>query len=131
MPRQLLILANESVRERAVDWIAKAPVGTRIEFKGPKRSLEQNAKLWATLTDIASQATHSGRKYTTDQWKAIFLNAIGREIQFIPALDGQSFIPWGQSSSDLSKDEMSELLAFMEAWCAENGVTLHYIEKAA
>ena len=52
----------------------------------------------------------------------IFLHAVGREVQFIPSLDGTTFIPWGQSSSDLSKEEMSELMDFMEAWGAENGV---------
>ena len=38
------------------------------------------------------------------------MHACRREVQFIPALDGQNFIPWGQSSQDLSKDEMSDLL---------------------
>lgn len=125
MSRAVLILANDTVRKRAQDWIAKAPEGTRIELKAPKRNLEQNARLWAILTDIASQATHAGKKYTTDQWKVLFLHACGREVQFLPALDNHTFLPWGQSSSDLSKQEMSSLLEFIEAWCAENNIKLH------
>jgi hypothetical protein len=125
MSRALIILANDAARQKAAGWIAKAPPMTRIEFKGPKRTLEQNARLWAMLTDIASQKEHMGRKYTPDQWKVIFLHAIGREVQFIPALDGQGFIPWGQSSSDLSVKEMTDLIEFMFAWGAENGVTFY------
>ena len=125
MSRAVLILANDTIRNRAAAWARNAPVNTRVEFKGPKRTLEQNARLWAMLTDIASQKEHLGRKYTPDQWKVIFLHAIGREVQFIPALDGQGFIPWGQSSSDLSVKEMTDLIEFMFAWGAENGVTFY------
>ncbi len=98
---------------------------TRIEFKQIKRSTEQNALMWAMLTDIAAQKEHNGRRYSADQWKAIFLHAIGKEISFLPSLDGATFIPWGNSSSDLSKAEMTALIDFMDAWCAQNGVKLH------
>lgn len=125
MSRALLVLSNADVRKRAIAWIQKAPDGTRVEYKAPKRSLDQNALLWSMLTDIASQKEHGGRKYTSEQWKVIFLAAIGREVQFIPSLDGKTFIPWGQSSSDLSKHEMSQLIDFMSAWGAENGVKFH------
>ena len=122
MSRALLTLANDAVRARAKAWCDALPVGTRVEFKGPVRSLDQNARMWAMLTDIATQKEHCGRRYTPDQWKVLFMHACGREVQFIPALDGSTFIPWGQSSSDLSKDEMSALIESMFAWGAENGV---------
>lgn len=122
MGRALLILANEAIREKAIAWIRKAPDKTRVTFQGPKRTVDQNSRLWAMLTDVAEQASHSGRKYAPDQWKVLFMHACGREVQFIPALDGSGFIPWGQSSSDLSKPEMSELQEFISAWGAQNGV---------
>jgi hypothetical protein len=100
----------------------KAPEKTRVDFKAPKRTLPQNSRLWAMLTDIAQQATHMGRKYTPDQWKVLFMHACGREVQFLPSLDGSTFIPWGQSSSDLSKEEMAQLIEFMFAWGAEHGI---------
>lgn len=128
MARALLILVNADIRKKAKAWIDSAPDGTRVEYKGPQRSLDQNARLWAALTDIASQASHNGRKYTSDAWKSLFLHACGREIQFVPALNGSGFIPFNNSSSDLSKAEMSELLEFIEAWAAENSITLHHAE---
>ncbi len=125
MSRALLIIRDDTQRRRAIEWCKKVPEGTRIEFKQPQRTLEQSSLLWAMLSDIASQKTHAERKYTPDQWKVIMMHACGREVQFIPALDGTTFIPWGQSSSDLSKREMSELIDFMQAWGAMNGVTFH------
>jgi len=74
------------------------------------------------LTDIATKKDHCGRKYTPDQWKILFMHACGREVQFIPSLDNSTFLPWGQSSSKLSKEEMSDLIEFILSWGAENGV---------
>ena len=105
-----------------MDYALKAPTGSRVEFKAPKRTLPQNDRFWAMLTDISTQKTHTGRKFTPDQWKVLFMHACGREVQFLPSLDGATFIPWGQSSSDLSKDEMTDLIEFMFAWGAENGI---------
>lgn len=125
MTRALVTISTPADRDRAVRWSQQAPTGTRVEFKKPKRSLPQNDRMWAMLTDIATQKEHAGRKYTPDQWKVLFMHAIGREVQFIPSLDNQTFIPWGQSSSDLSKQEMTDLIDFIAAWGAENGVVFH------
>lgn len=127
MSRALIIIHSDFDRRRAAKWCEKAPNGYRVEFKQEKRSLDQNAKLWACLSDVASQKEHYGKKYPTEVWKCLFMHALGREIQFIPSLDqGKTdFLPLGLSSSDLSKAEMSELLEFIHAWGAENGVVFH------
>jgi NinB protein len=125
MSRALIVVGGTGDRERAAKWAQKAPAGTRIEFKAPRRSLPQNDRMWAMLTDVAAQKEHCGRKYTPDQWKVLFMHACGREVQFLPSLDGSTFIPWGQSSSDLSRQEMSELIDCIAAWGAENGVAFH------
>jgi hypothetical protein len=106
-------------------------VGTRVELKASKRSLAQNNFLWACLTDIARQKTHCGRKYTPEIWKCLFMNAIGREIQFVPSLDEKTFLPLAYRSSDLSKGEMMDLLEFIKCWSAENGVVLHSDQEIA
>jgi hypothetical protein len=122
MSRAVITLSTPADRDRAAKWSRQAPTGTRLEFKQPKRSLPQNDRLWAMLTDIATQKDHAGRKYTPDQWKVLFMHACGREVQFIPSLDNATFIPWGQSSSDLSKVEMTDLIEFIFKWGAEHGV---------
>ena len=130
MGRAYLIL-SQSTRERAHHWVDQAPDGSRLEFRQPKRSLPQNAKMWAMLTEVACQKEHCGRRYTADEWKALFMHALGRETRFIPALDGQGFLPLGQSSSELSKVEMTELIEFIIAWGAQNGVVFSDETEAA
>lgn len=130
MSRAVLVLSSREIRERGINWIRRAPANTRVEFKAEKRSLDQNSRFWAMLTDVATQKEHAGRKYTPDQWKVLFMHACGREVQFLPSLDNATFIPWGQSSSDLSKGEMTELIEFIFAWGAEHGVVFHEPELA-
>lgn len=123
MGRASLTLISEADRQKAIHWITKAPPRTRVEFKAHRRSTDQNSKMWAMLTEVAEQATHMGQRYSPDQWKILFMYACGREVQFLPGLDGKTFLPWGQSTSDLSKEEMTDLIEFIYAWGAENGVT--------
>lgn len=131
MSRAVVILNGRADREKVSRWAQALPPGTRIEFKEPKRTLPQNDRMWAMLTDVAQQATHCGRKYTADAWKILFMHACGREVQFLPALDGSTFIPWGQSSSDLSKQEMSDLIECIAAWGVQNGVVFHDDQEQA
>ena len=124
MSRALLILSNQAVRQRAIHWIKNVPAGTRVQFKEPKRTLPQNDRMWAMLTEISNKALLGGNKYTPDEWKCIFLDALGQEMKFLPKLSGQGFLPLGHRSSELSVREMSELMELMEAWCAQNHIAL-------
>lgn len=125
MTRYLIPITSTAARAQAERVIRQAPLGTRIEIKAAKRTLPQNDRMWAMLTDVATQKEHNGRKYTPDKWKIIFMAAMGQEIEFIPSLDGKTFIPLGLSSSDLSKVEMSQLIDYIAAWGAESGVVFH------
>lgn len=131
MTRALITILGDADRKKIANWAWGVAKGSRVEFKAPQRSLDQNSRMWAMLTDVAQQVDHIGRRYTPDQWKVLFMHACGREVQFLPALDGATFIPWGQSSSDLSKHEMSELIDFIGTWGAEHGVVFHDREQAA
>ena len=133
MTRSLLILRNDDVRNRAIEFIRKAPEGTRLEFKAERRTSMQNDRMWAMLTDIAKQAHHCGRRFTTDEWKVLFMHALGKEVAFLPALDGHSFVPYGQRncSSDahrkIRRNEQTWIGFMTFSWdlAAENGVRFH------
>lgn len=131
MSRALLVLNTDADRKKATAWAWDAPVGTRIEWKAPKRSLDQNARMWAALTDIATQVKYRGLKLTPDDWKLVFLDALKREVRIVPNLDDTGFVSLTKSSSDLSKQEMSDLLEIIQAWAAQNGVVLHDERVAA
>lgn len=122
MSRALLTLDTFEDRRKASNWIAKAPEGTRVEFKAPKRTLPQNDRLWALLTEISEQVTHHGLRLSPDDWKLIFMDALKREVRMVPNIDGNGFVNLGRSSSDLSKDEMSDLMELISEYGARNGV---------
>lgn len=125
MSRATVVLTGNAARDRVCQWAWKAPSGTRVEFKEVKRSLPQNDRMWAMLTDVSKQAKHMGRRYTPDEWKVLFLHALGREMTFLPALDGATFVPYGQHSSDLGKSEMTALIDLIRVWGEQHGVVFH------
>jgi len=86
------------------------------------RTTEQNAKMWAMLNDISAQKEHAGRKYSPDQWKALFMHASGYDVQFLPSLDSSTFVPYFHSSRKLLKREFIELLEFIQSWGAEHNI---------
>ncbi len=130
MGRALITLRNKTERERASRWIDKAPFGTRVEFKASKRSLPQNDRMWAMLTDVATQLKWSGISLTPDDWKLVFLDSLNRESRFVPNIDGTGFVNLGRSSADLSKEEMSELIELIFAFGAQHGVKFNEPKNA-
>ena len=121
--RHIITLSRKEETERALRWISQAPRGTRIEFKPPARSLDQNAKMWAMLTDISRQVDWYGERLSPDDWKAVFTASL-RKARVVPGLDGTGFVVLGLRTSDMTKDEMSNLIELITAFAAERGVTL-------
>lgn len=91
-----------------------------LEVKPSTRSLEQNARLWAMLTDISRQVDWYGRKLTPDEWKHVFSAALKKQ-EVVPGIDG-GFVVLGLSTSKMTKAEMCDLQTLMEAFGAEKGV---------
>lgn len=125
MSRALLVLNSGYERQRASNWIAKAPDGTRVEFKGPKRTLPQNDRFWAMLTDVSTQLPWHGLKLSPDDWKLIFMDGLKREVRMAPNIDGTGFVNLGRSSSDLSTTEMSDLMELIASFGSSHGVAFH------
>lgn len=120
MTRHVVALYSKADRERAVRLIAAAPSGAVVEVKAAKRTIPQNKLFWSILTEV-SIAKPQGRCHTPEVWKHLFMSACGHAVQFETGLDGNPF-PIGFRSSKLSKSQMAELIEFIYAWGAENGV---------
>lgn len=130
MGRALIVLGSQMDRQKAIKWISQAPINTRVDFKAPKRSVPQNDRMWAMLTEVAGQIDYHGTKLTPDDWKLIFLDGLKREMRIVPNLDGNGFVNLGRSSSDLSKAEMADLITLIEAWGLQHGVVFSDHEQA-
>ena len=129
MSRALIILHRQSDRDRAASWVRQAPWGTRITFQEAKRTTDQNARMWAMLTEVARQVKWHGQRLSADDWKLIFMAALKQELRIVPNLDGTGFVQLGRSSSDLSVAEMGDLMDLIAAFGAREGVTFAEPER--
>lgn len=124
MGRVALLLTNRQVRDRAAHWVKIAPDGTRFELKEPKRTVPQSDKMWAMLTDLARQHLWHGQRLSANDYKVLFMAALNTELRIVPNLDGTGFVPLGRSSSELGKDEMSQLIELIAEFSARHGIAL-------
>lgn len=115
-----MVLQDDFAKQRFIRVVQQAPAGYVGEVREPRRTLDQNDKLWAMLTDI-SLAKPLGRRHTPDDWKAIAMNACSWECAFLEGLDGRPF-PVGFRSSRLTKSQMSSLIDWLQAFGDEHGV---------
>jgi len=118
---QTIKLTNRFARERAHSLVEKAPERAVVNIRPETRSNEQNAAMWAMLSDV-SRSKPEGRELTPEVWKSLFLHALGHAQRFEMALDGNGVVPVGFRSSRLTKEEMSDLLEMIQEYGARHGV---------
>jgi hypothetical protein len=131
MSRAVIVMTDTATRQRAAAWCLKAPPGCRVEFREAKRTTDQNARMWAMLTEVARQVEWHGLKLSADDWKLIFMSGLNQEMRLVPNIEGTGFVNLGRSSSALSKAEMGELMDLIEAFGAQHGVVFQDQARAA
>lgn len=115
--------ARQALTAQVFPYLDAALQGSRrwvLSIRPETRSLQQNARLWAMLTDISQQVDWYGRKLTPENWKHIFSAALKKQ-DVVPGLDG-GFVVLGLSTSKMTVGEMADLQTLMEAFGAEKGV---------
>jgi hypothetical protein len=117
---QTIILRGQAQRDLAKRIIDAAGPDFVVTVSAPKRTDDQNAKMWAMLSDV-SRAKPDGKRHTPDMWKALFMKACGHEVQFVEGIDGEPF-PVGFRSSKMTKAQMSEMIEFIYAYGSQRGV---------
>lgn len=118
---QTIRLTSDVNRARAAGWCRSAPHGSIVNVREATRTGEQNAKLWAMLSDV-SRAKPEGRELTPDVWKSLFLHSLDHAQRFEMALDGKGMVPVGFRSSRLTKQQCSDLIEMIYEYGARHGV---------
>ena len=118
--KQVFRLVHPTARQMASRACIHAPDGYVVEIKPRTRSLDQNARLWAMLTDVSRQVEWYGQKLAPEDWKHVFSAALKRQ-RAVPGLDG-GFVVLGQSTSRMTVREMTDLIEVMHAFGSEKGV---------
>jgi len=121
MSRALIVLAFPSDKAKAHRWIDQAPVNTRLTFQPPKRTLPSNDLMWALLTEIAEQLPWHGAKLSAEDYKDM-LTASLRKARVVPGIDPGSFVLLGLHTSQMDKEEMSNLIDLIKAFGHQHGV---------
>lgn len=105
------------------DWLPSSKNHMILEVKPATRSLDQNSKMWACLTDISKQVDWYGNKLSPDDWKHV-LSASLRKQRAVPGIDG-GFVVVGLSTSQMTISEMSEMIELAHAFGADKGVAFN------
>lgn len=116
----------------AWDWIKPQLIGGHqitVEAKRPTRSTEQNRRMWAMLGEVSEQVTWHGQKLSPQDWKDMATAALKRQ-RVVPGIDG-GFVVLGTSTSRMTVAEMTELMDFLEAFGAQQGVRFTHTQEAA
>lgn len=122
MMRTSFTINGDNSRNSVADLVRTLKDGMRVEIKHGRRSPEQSNLMWARLNDIAAQVTWHGQKLEQADWKDMFTAGL-RRARVVPNIDGDGFVQLGLHTSDLTKEEMSNLLDLMDAFAANHGVT--------
>lgn len=96
-----------------------------------RRTLDQNAKMWPLLEDVARQVQLcvNGEMVWADKedWKDVITAAYRRESKMAMGIDG-GVVMLGMRTRNMKVDEMSELIELIYAYGSQQGVT--WSEKA-
>lgn len=118
---QTVILHGKSQREFAKRIIDVAPVDAVMTIREATRNMDQNAKMWALLSDV-SRSKPEGRRWTPETWKAAFMHVLGHQVQFCEGLDGSGPFPLGFRSSRLTVRQMADLITAIIEYGDRHGV---------
>lgn len=128
MSKRIYRLVHPEARQRAANDCLNAPDGYVVEVKEASRTLEQNAKLWAMLSDIECQCDWHGLRLSSDEWKDLFSAGLMKS-KVVPNMEGSGFVILGQRTSKMTKSEFSDLVELIYSFGAERGVV--WSEKEA
>lgn len=115
-----LRIINPRTRERVAQEVMSIPDGFEVVIREPTRTTDQNAKMWAMLSDIA-KAAPEGRQWSTETWKCAFMAHLGHEIRWVQGLDNDP-LPVGFRTSRLRKDQMADLITCIAEYGDRHGV---------
>lgn len=111
---RLIILRGPDQRDFAKSLIGLAAPDSVVTIADPKRTKDQNAKMWAMIHDVSDH--FAGRcDMIPERWKCFFMDRCGHEVRFELGPDGDVF-PYGFSTSEMTKKQMGDLITFMVKW---------------
>lgn len=130
MTARTIRLIGPTQKQYAKHLIDRAGPEYACIIRPSTRTDDQNRKLWPMLEDIRAQVPDMDR-FTADDIKLRFLNALGAEMRLLPELEGAGMFPVGLRSSTLTKEQFSALIELIYAFGAKHDVHWSDEQEAA
>lgn len=125
------VQAHKSIQDRLWPWVkAMTAAGHKIsvEARPETRSSQENRMLHALIGAIAEKKEWAGEKRDAEIWKRLLVAAWcrtrGESVEILPALDGHGVDIVPARTSKLTKGECADLIEYVQAWAAMNGVRM-------
>lgn len=124
---------HSKYRQFAHSMIDKVPDNWICILQPEKRTVDQNKALWAKLNDVANTSglEWGGQEWDAWGWKDIFVSgyhaykrkekAGGEQPKIIGGIEGE-VLSIGLKSSELTREQFNELLAYIDHWGTVHGV---------
>ena len=106
------------------DWLS-THAEALLTITEPRRTLDQNAKMWPMLEDVAQQVEWPVdgvvQKLAREDWKHILSAGLKKHQRIAAGVDG-GFVILGQRTSKLSKSEFSDLIEIIYEFGSRHAV---------
>lgn len=117
-------LRTDTQKQNALQIIRDLPTDLHrplvITITEMTRTLAQNDKMWAMLTDISKQVEWYANWLTPEEWKHVITAALKGQ-KTVPGING-GFVVLGLSTSKMTIREMVDVIECAYAFGAERGV---------
>lgn len=127
MSRAVVQIISDLDRRKVATWAGNVPVGTTVEFRAPRRTGDQNNLMWSLLTQISQQVEWCGKKHSPEDWKDLTTAAL-RHVEFVPGITPGTVVPLGMRTSQMTKQELADLIESLYDFGAERGVKFRELE---
>lgn len=123
MDKARFIISSYANLVAAFKWIRELGFSKAyiLEIKEFTRTVEQNSKLWAMLSEVSAQVNWHGHKLSREDWKHIFSAAMSQQ-RVVPNIYSTGFVVLGKSTSKMSVAEMMDMIELIQAFGAQHGV---------
>ena len=146
--KKVFRLVHSEARNGCAEFAKTAPDGWVVTFQEPVRKNIQSDKFHTMIGEIAKQCTFMGRKFDSESWKRLLVDAYVRVARenataegkpdpfkgqggVIPNLDGTGFVQLGIQTRGFTIKQASEFIEYLLDYGQNNLVVFSDQERWA
>jgi hypothetical protein len=124
------IILTPHNREAICQVIRETDDGYVVQIRPRRRSLDQNAALHGYCAQIAkARPEWAGMPMAAEDWKALLVEGHAKATgqggaRLVMSLEGNGLIQLRESTATMSRARASSLIEYVQAWAAQQGITL-------